>query len=377
VTQRRAGEAAFVETPDLHDLTRFEAAWRDLAARAAEPNVFAESDFLLPALARLAPAGRVTTLMIWNGATREKLIGVAAILPPRLPLLGLSRVWLGEQAALPAMLIDRDATETAVSAVLAWVASGRLRAAGLLIPTLAPGGPIGAALAAIAAREGRRIASFAERQRASLPAGRAAGFEASLDKKRRKEWARQRRRLAERGRLESRALEGTSGIEAFLALEGRGWKGERGSALAASAGLAAFTREMLARFAMRGDLRIQALILDGEPIAVGLALRSGARAFYWKTTYDERYAGHSPGVLMSIDFSSRLERETGLTLIDSCALPGHPMIDRLWLGRLDLVDFAAACSPGFTLALAAIRAERRLRASVKRVVIAVLNRRGS
>ncbi len=380
MTERKAGDAAFVETPDVSDLARREAAWLDLAARAAEPNAFAESDFAIPALVRLAPPGRVATLMVWSDAAREKLIGVALIEFSRLPL-GLARVWRSEQAGLAAVLLDRDACAPALSAIVAWLRRERRGAAGLLLPSLETNGPIARALETVAARESLRLEIVNRRRRAALPAGPASGFEAGLAKKRRKEWARQRRRLEGRGRLETTAVADANGLEAFLALEQRGWKGGRGSALAADAGRAAFTREMLARFAARGRLSVHSLALDGEPIAIGLVLRSGERAFYWKTASDERFAEYSPGLQLTLDLSRKLEREPGLALIDSCALSGHAMIERVWRGRLELADFALALGAGrahgFALGLAAWQAKERLKEIAKRVVLPLLRRKRS
>jgi CelD/BcsL family acetyltransferase involved in cellulose biosynthesis len=380
VTEPKAGDSVFVETPDPHDLARCEAAWLDLTARAAEPNVFAESAFVIPALLRLAPAGRVATLLVWSDAARGTLIGMAALEIPRLAL-GLARVWRSEQAGLAAIALDRDAAGRALSAILAWLGRERRGVQGLLLPSLETNGAIAQAVEALAARESLRLETINPRRRAALPAGPASRFEASLDKKRRKEWARQRRRLEERGRVESTAVDGAGGVEAFLALEERGWKGARGSALGADAARAAFTREMLARFAARGQLRIQSLALDGKPIAIGLVLRSGARAFYWKTAYDERFADYSPGLQLTLDLSRRLEREPGLALIDSCAISGHPMIDRLWRGRLDLADLALALragpARGFALGLAAADAKERLKELAKRAINPLLRRKRS
>ena len=70
MTERKAGDAAFVETPDVSDLARREAAWLDLAARAAEPNAFAESDFVIPALVAPRAAGPRRDAA-WCGATRR------------------------------------------------------------------------------------------------------------------------------------------------------------------------------------------------------------------------------------------------------------------------------------------------------------------
>ena len=116
MTDAADGPTALVEAVDRRDLPRFEAAWRDLAARAGEPNAFAEPDFLIPALQRLASA-RVRTLLVWRDANRDALIGLAAIAPPRLPF-GLASLWRSEQAALPAILLDRDAATEALAAII-------------------------------------------------------------------------------------------------------------------------------------------------------------------------------------------------------------------------------------------------------------------
>jgi CelD/BcsL family acetyltransferase involved in cellulose biosynthesis len=380
VTEPRAGETVFVETPNPRDLTRYEAAWLGLAARATQPNVFAESAFLMPALARLAPLGRVVTLLAWSDAARTSLIGLAVMEFPRLPL-GLARVWRSEQAGFASIVLDRDAAERALSAIVAWLRRERRGVRGLVLPFVEANGPIARAVKAVAERESLRLATINQRRRAALPAGPTSRFEAGLDKRRRKEWARQRRRLEERGRVEATAAADPDAVEAFLALEQRGWKGARGTALGADAARAAFTREMLAGFAERGQLSVHRLALDGEPIAIGLVLRSGDRAFYWKTAYDERFAEYSPGLQLTLELSRRLEREPGLALIDSCAISDYPMIDRLWRARLDVADLALALragpARGFALGIAAIDAKRRLREFAKRAINPLLGRKRS
>ncbi|MGO4869912.1 MAG: GNAT family N-acetyltransferase [Roseiarcus sp.] len=380
MTEPRAGAAVFVETPDPRDLARCEAAWLDLAARATQPNVFAESAFLIPALVRLAPTDRVATLLVWSDAARTTLIGLAALEFPRLSL-GLARVWRSEQAGLAAIALDRDGAARALSAIVAWLRRERRGVYGLVLPLLETNGPMAGAVQAFAERESLRLGTINLRRRAALPVGPTPRFEASLDKRRRKEWARQRRRLEERGRLEAKVVVDAGEVDAFLALEQRGWKGARGTALGADAARAAFTREMLGRFAARGQLAVHSLALDGEPIAIGLVLRSGARAFYWKTAYDERFAEYSPGLQLTLDLSRRLEREPGLTLIDSCAISDYPMIDRLWGARLDVADFAlalhAGAARGFSLGLAAADAKQRLRELAKRVITPLLGRKRS
>jgi CelD/BcsL family acetyltransferase involved in cellulose biosynthesis len=362
------GADAFVETTTVEGLARVQPEWRDLASRAAEPNVFAGSEFLLPAL-RLAGAGCPTILLVWPDASRARLIGILAL---RLPPIGqgLARVWRSEQAGLAGAMFDADLIAVALEAALAWLRARR-GVAGLILPAVEPGGAVARAIRALAVRLALPLEEINQRRRAALVLGGGAGFEAALEKKRRKEWARQQRRLAERGRLQTRLAEGADAVERFLALEAKGWKGARGTALSADPRRLDFARAMLGAFAEQRRLQIHELALDGSAIAIGIVLRDGARAFYWKTAYDEAFGEFSPGVQLTLALSRRQEREPGLALVDSCALQDHPMIDRIWPGRIDLVDFALAVGTerGWRLRawLAAERAASGLRERVKRL----------
>ena len=373
------GSTALVETVDRRDLPRFEAAWRDLAARAGEPNAFAAADFLIPALQRLANA-RVRTLLVWRDARRDALIGLAAIAPPRLRF-GLASLWRSEQAALSAILLDRDAATEALAAIIDALQARAPRLVGLRLPFSTVDGPVAAAAAALAARRSLTLKAAHLRRRAALVVGAKASFEARIDKRRRKEWARQWRRLEELGPLESSVGADAAAIEAFLAVEKSGWKGARRSALDAQAERAAFARETMARFSARGALEIHALTLRGEPIAAAAVLRAGNRAFYWKTAYDERFAAYSPGVQATLDMSRRLERDPGLSLIDSCAVADHPMIDRAWRDRIALVDLALSLKPGggaaFALAAAAAHGFERLKRRARRLADTAIRKTGA
>ena len=327
-----------VDVVDWRALATHEAEWRDLSARCGEANAFAEPDFLLPALERLA-SPRVVTLLVWRDDKRGALIGLAAIVLPRLPFV-LARLWRSEQAALPAILVDRHVASDALAAMLDWLGARRTRPLGLRLPYLTADGPVAAGLAALAKLRAQRLRSAHRRSRAVLVVGQGARFEERLDKRRRKEWGRQRRRLLEQGRLEAHFGADPASIEAFLALEQQGWKGARGSALGAESQRAAFARDALKLFAARGALIVHILTLEGEPIAAGVVLRTGPRGFFWKTAYDERFAAFSPGVQATLELSRHLEGEPGLALVDSCAIADHPMIDRVWPDRIELIDFA-------------------------------------
>ena len=119
---------ARVEVVDLKRAAALDGAWRDLSARALEANVFAEPDFILSALRHFARVDRLRLLFVWRDESEEQLIGAVVLEFPRIHLgLGVARVWQSDQAGLAALLLDRDAGEAALAAILDWLARERPR----------------------------------------------------------------------------------------------------------------------------------------------------------------------------------------------------------------------------------------------------------
>ncbi len=151
-------------------------------------------------------------------------------------------------------------------------------------------------------------------------------------------------------------------LEAFLTLEAEGWKGRRGTALGQSAALGRFTRSMALMLAREDRIRIDAIKLDGLPIAMGLVLRSGSNAYFWKTAFDERFARFSPGAHLADAIGRHQAEDAELALTDSCAIPGHAMIDRLWPERMTVADVFVGPAPELSaMARATLAIERRRR----------------
>jgi len=360
---------AFAEILSVAEGLAYEAAWRDLALRAAEANPFAEIAFLGPALLHLARKNALRIALVWSEPERRTLLAAIVFAPPALAL-GFIRVWRHEQAALGAAMFDREAP--ALRPLAEALKSAFPLAAGWLLPRIARDGAVARAARAAG---GDRFAEVSLLRRAAFE----FGADAEPGAKRRKEWARLERRLAERGRLEARVLVDGEAFERFLALEAKGWKGARRTALIDAPARAAFAREMAAGFRQDGRLRIHELALDGAAVASGIELRAGRRAFFWKIAYDEALAAFSPGVLLTRALSRRLAEEGEVDLIDSCAAPDHPMIDRVWPGRLEFSDFAFVLGPAplFSAFLAWDRAAPRLRERIKDVALPLLGRKRS
>jgi CelD/BcsL family acetyltransferase involved in cellulose biosynthesis len=318
--------SAVAEFVSLEALRQAAPEWADLCARACEPNPFADPAFLLPLIAYEKP--RVRFVLVREAG---RLIGFSAL---RTPLLGLASVWMSGYAALPACAFDAERADVAVAALRTLLVE-RTRLSGVVFGFVEREGALAGAL-----RAAGPVVVAGGTQRAALKLAGVAAFEASLNPKRAAKWKRQLRKLSSQGKFE--ATSGPEQIEAFFEVEPRGWKGARGTALADDPARLAFARAALGAFAEAGRLDAMALRLDGKPLAAGLVLKAGARAFYWKTAYDEAFAEASPGVQLTLLHSRRLAQTPGLAWVDSCAREDHPMIGRVWGDALTFEDLALA-----------------------------------
>lgn len=331
------------------------AAWRALAARALEPNVFYEPAFALPAATVFghdigaglvwSPTGRLVGLFPGHV---ERRYGV----PPAV-LTG----WTHPYGPLGLPLVDRDEPEAVIAAWLDHIASAPDMPAVMLLP-LVPDGPFANAVSAVLARRGTIAEQFGSHRRAMLaPArSRTSYLEHALGGKKRKELRRQRNRLADDGDVVCDTATHLPaikpGLADFLALEARGWKGRAGTAALGHDAIRQFVERAVTGLAGEGKARIDRLRIGERTIAATVTLRSGATAWTWKIAYDEAFARFSPGVQLMMDLSESLLADASFTRIDSCATAGHPMIEHLWRERLALADrlIAVRTTPAFWLA---------------------------
>ena len=332
---------------DAKTISSHERAWTALAARALEPNVFLEPGFALPALRHFPPAQWPGFLLVWGAdqAGTRSLVGLCA-LRPTTAIVGpkVTTAWIHDLATTGAPMLDRDRAGEALDVMLDALARRSPDWSGLLLQGVAQEG----ALMALLADPRRQTIDLERRERVVLrrppPAAVATARHASA--RRAKDMRRQARRLQEQGAWTHTSArtpdEVRSATERFLDLEARGWKGGRGTALLNHPGLAAFTRAMTRRLARVGLCHIDTLSVGGQPAAMGVMLRSGDRAFFWKTAYDERFSRYSPGKQLADRMGKAQLADPGLALTDSCAVPGHPMIGHVWGDRMAVVDLLVA-----------------------------------
>ncbi len=373
-----AAAAVRVERVPSGRIAIYKQAWADLCGRALEANVFLEPGFALPLMQHVAPRRRPEIFVVWERRSDacERMIGLFPVSRPRLPIFGQASGFRDRMATLGVPLLDRDSAQAAFAAMLQAIEEGLFRPVALTLTGVPADGRFMQTVVR-ALEPTRRAAVLASHERAVLRrSGESAGNVLSLvSAKTRKERKRQRRRLADQGSrayVSARSPEAVGrAIERFLILEQKGWKGERGTALLASANDAAFARAMTCDMASKGQCRIDALELNGQAVAMGIILTSGRCAHFWKTAFDEALAPLSPGVQFATDLAEAQLADAEIDLTDSCAIPDHPMIDKVWLDRLAIIDVAIALRPGasrrLALGLALERARRRARGWAKRL----------
>ena len=321
----------------------FIAAWERLVARASEPNPFFEPWFLVPSLTQWGAADRVTVKAWFHDGRLAGLMPIVRSARYYSHIVTHATGWLHANAFCGVPLVVAGLEEEFWRALLAHFDRMARRALFLHLPLLPAGGPVDAALERVLTARPRAHYRVAEENRAFLAGEMSAAeyLEGSMSAKKRKELRRQHNRLAEEGTLVFERLEGEAGLSEwtaeFLALEAAGWKGEAGSALASAPDTAALFTQSLAGAAAAGRLERLALRLDGRAIAMLANFITPPGAYSFKTAFDEAYARFSPGMLLQLENLALLERDD-VAWADSCAVEGHPMIERLWRGQRRMVS---------------------------------------
>lgn len=342
--------------------------WRRLAERAIEPNIFFEPDFLLSAVRHLPEAQDHLAILVWLPAGRgaQRLVGFWPFREARRPrLMPLHAGLRSRFAASGAPLLDRSLpVETASALVQAALRHGD-REVGLAFPQLPLDGAAARSLRAACLLAGLSAAELDPHLRACVW-GEAGPAEAGRVAR---EARRGLRQLSAHGDVSLVSATDPPAVreatELFLALEASGWKALRGTALLSNPRDAAFFRSMSRALSRSGGIEVHLLQAGARVAAAGVVLRSGEQAWYVKTSHDESLASAGPGAILSRQIGVAFGCRPNITLLDSCAIPGHAMIERIWPGRLRIGDLFIGEAPSLGRVVARETLRRRLRAAVK------------
>lgn len=159
----------------------------------------------------------------------------------------------------------------------------------------------------------------------------------AIGKNHHRDYRRLWRRLSETGTLEYQIATDKIAIfkalEAFLKLEASGWKGKRGTAFLNKPQHTDFIRIAVSNLAEQEQVNIHSLAFNGKTIASLIIFTAGDQAWTWKTAYDETLRAFSPGVLLMIEFLKTQLGKPEIRITDSCAIPDHPVMSRLFHQR--------------------------------------------
>jgi CelD/BcsL family acetyltransferase involved in cellulose biosynthesis len=282
----------------------------------------------------------------------------------RRPIVGL-RPWMHDYCFLGAPLLAGDGDpDRAWAAVIEHLRRQR-PAPVLVIPMHPAQGPVGAALHRTGLGAGLGI-------RRSPVAGRGFVLRRPeptyarewMSRKHLANQARRRRHLGKTLGTEvvtvDRSASGVNqAIEQFLALEAKGWKGRRQTALSCRPGHARFFREMSRGFADQGRLMFLSMEAGPRVLAQNTALIAGEGLFGFKRAYDEEFGRWSPGSLLDLDVLDWFHRSARLAWLDTCSAPDDGTGSRAFGDRRPICTVAVPLSPLGNAAAALVPAGAR------------------
>jgi CelD/BcsL family acetyltransferase involved in cellulose biosynthesis len=316
--------------------------WRDLAANAAEPNVFLEPAMLLAAEAA-DPCSPIKVLLAWRtGPDGRELAGVWA-LRAKGGIVQRLQAPAAPLAALASPVIRPDCMDDVLESWFQALADSRLPKL-LELKAMPDEGPLKDALDRVLRHRRSECRSTEHRERAMLHSTLSgeAYLDHAISGSRRRKLRQLRSRLGRTGTVAYRRCTDPAAVagatETFLALEAAGWKGRRGTAVGCDDGLAAFTRRVMADLAADGLACVTALTLDERPISMGLVLQSGRAAYTWKIAYDETAAPFSPGYLLALEDTTAFLADATLDEVDSCASAEFGIMAEVWRERKRIAD---------------------------------------
>lgn len=315
-----------------------ERAWRDLGARAIEPNPFYEADCVIPAalhqrngaqiqLAVAEEGGRFLACMpVWSTLTSKVRYPVVTSSVRRMQYLGTP-------------LVDPSATPDALATILSGLAAQRRLHSGrlLLLEIATADGPVAGMLRAAADQLAFPVTLLDSYERGLLRRRPDAAYDQIHSSKARYNLRRQRRLLSEHfGGSEVRVVDrgsDPSAVDDYIALEASGYKNRTGVAMAGVPGEPEWFTDMCRRLSAAGRLHILSLEVSDQTVAMEIWVRGGEGLFLIKISYDEQYAEFGPGVLLQTAAMQEFHDHTDAQWIDTCTSKGNEILLRLYPER--------------------------------------------
>jgi CelD/BcsL family acetyltransferase involved in cellulose biosynthesis len=349
-------------------LPAFFTPWEDLCRRSAEDNAYYSPRYAKALLDNVERDKNVRFALVWHEA---KLVALLPFTSAEfvIPFRPAGRAWQSKYTFSCMPLLDTHLTLEAAEALLDVLDS--IRGGEWILPALNTDGAACKAMTAALERKGLPWVFSGHFQRATLDS--SSTFEEHMKQhvcsKRRKDLARNRRRLEQLGKVEHETYSFGEGLDravaAFLEIEASGWKGRQRTALACDEQSRRFAVDAFTGEQAKSICRADVLTLNGEPIAVGLIVLAGDTGFSVKCSYNEAYRRYSVGLLLEVEVIRSFLSEKWACRLDSATSGAH-VIDSLWPARIEVADLIFSLSLRYPeLRLLALQTSDQVRRNVK------------
>ncbi len=345
---------------DVETLESLVAPWSRLIETAVRPNPFFDPDFLIPAMRYLAD-GNVQVLVVKskprvNPDGDAVICGLVPIQKKKIYGMPFSAVefWKHDQCPDSTPLLRADVMKETLAFIFSWLAES-MGVKLLSLDTVAGDGAFANLLTEEIHHSARTSFNRDRFTRACFkPMNDADEYiNTNVGKSTRKGTLKSKRKLAERGLLETSVATAyeIDWIEQFMRLEASGWKGQQQTAFASNHVTNHFFREAAQRMLTSGKMTLMRITLSGQPIAMACdihhePLAAGCEhAVHFKIAFNESLRESSPGLILELENIERLH-ETNVQFVDSGAAPDHPMINRVWSDRVAYQSLIVALKPG-------------------------------
>lgn len=317
-----------------------------LSHRAMEPNIFFSARMLAPAMTRVEDKQVRFALMRdeTEASSRLRLLMPFTVEKPGFSIgVPIIRAWANPFGPLGTPLVDaEDAAETIDNLLEALVAPEARLPSVLVVPDIRLNGRFTHLARAVAISRDLPVAVTDPFRRPMLDSmlDGETYLKHSVSPHHFREMRRQWRHLERLGSLTYSVARQPEEVrlrmEEFLALEAKGWKGRKRSALVSDRYRAAFAREAITNLAEVDAVRIHTIDFDGRAIASIVVFMMAGEAYTWKTAYDEDFRQYSPGKLLIMRLTEWHLDDANIMRTDSCAVPDHPIMSRLWEEREEM-----------------------------------------
>lgn len=298
-------------------------AWDALAARAVEPNPYVEAGPALAAARHLPDGAGAELLVVERAGLLELALPVLRSPGYRRVPVPTYRAWGHDDCFLETPLLDSPDPEATWASALGGLASGTT---GWLSFEQLPGdGVVRSSLDAALSRRADAVVLASTERPVVHRRAEATYLDGRLSSSRRRKLGRTRRRLerqlgAEVSLVDRSGVDPQAALGRFLELEAGGWKGEAGTAVAASSARGRAFTETFVQACAAGRAQLWEL-RGGETVVASLCvLVRGGGAFHVKTAFDEAYSSSSPGLQLEVAVLEDFHDDPALGWIDSGAV---------------------------------------------------------